>query len=494
VAPAKAAGAASHVGFSAGGQRFSVPASHVLEVVEKPALARVPLAPPCLLGVGNLRGRVLPVLSLSGASEGAIAFQQAGGQQAGAQKPGATHVLVMEQPVFLGILVDGLPWLATGQEFAAPALPDSLAHAPAGALPLASSPALPAGSREVAAPRAQVAAAETSFVCFDVGRQTYALPIGNVREVATLPENLLAADLPPASGADAAMMGVVAWRGGVLPIILLRALLGQPPAPDHALRHMVVIALGAHVFGLAVERMRPVLRVPPGAIDPVPPVLSRGRGEARLQGICRTAAGKLVAVLSPEGVFDAETVTRLLAVARLESPPEPAADPHMKTRFLAVRLGDQLFGLPAACVREVMRRPPAQARLPHAPDFVLGLMNWHGHALPLIDPRRRFGDTAPAGRLIVVVSVEARTVALCVDGVPGFLAGFTQQPQAAPKLPAPGCSPGERPVMPPEERPVVCPEERPVIDRIACMGQEGRIVMLLDAGALLNDLARAIAS
>ncbi len=58
----------------AGGVRWFVPVAGVLEVLRAPVVARVPGAPPALLGVVNHRGRVLPVadpvraLGLSGAS------------------------------------------------------------------------------------------------------------------------------------------------------------------------------------------------------------------------------------------------------------------------------------------------------------------------------------------------------------------------------------------------------------------------------------------
>lgn len=50
--------------FRVGEQRFGAPTAGVREVVEIHDLAPVPGTPPHLLGVGNLRGRALPVLDL----------------------------------------------------------------------------------------------------------------------------------------------------------------------------------------------------------------------------------------------------------------------------------------------------------------------------------------------------------------------------------------------------------------------------------------------
>src|SRR6476661_4256821 len=44
-------------------QLYALPAAEVVEVIRMPAVARVPQGPKSLLGLGNLRGEVLPVAS-----------------------------------------------------------------------------------------------------------------------------------------------------------------------------------------------------------------------------------------------------------------------------------------------------------------------------------------------------------------------------------------------------------------------------------------------
>ena len=45
------------------GQLYALPAEEVSEVIRPLAVARVPQSPPSLLGLGNLRGAVIPVAS-----------------------------------------------------------------------------------------------------------------------------------------------------------------------------------------------------------------------------------------------------------------------------------------------------------------------------------------------------------------------------------------------------------------------------------------------
>ncbi|MEI6146571.1 MAG: chemotaxis protein CheW, partial [Methylococcales bacterium] len=52
------------VTFIAGGEIFAVDMAPVQEIIRLPEVVRVPLAPPTLDGLANLRGKVLPIISL----------------------------------------------------------------------------------------------------------------------------------------------------------------------------------------------------------------------------------------------------------------------------------------------------------------------------------------------------------------------------------------------------------------------------------------------
>ncbi len=52
----------SYLTFSLGDEKFAIPVDHVQEVVEFGQVTKVPNAPDYMLGIINLRGRVLPLL------------------------------------------------------------------------------------------------------------------------------------------------------------------------------------------------------------------------------------------------------------------------------------------------------------------------------------------------------------------------------------------------------------------------------------------------
>jgi purine-binding chemotaxis protein CheW len=77
------------------------------------------------------------------------------------------------------------------------------------------------------------------------------------------------------------------------------------------------------------------------------------------------------------------------------------------------------YAVPIAAVREISN-PLLVVELPHAPSSVIGVADYRGAVIPVIDMRARFG--LPALEVTrrtkwIVVNVENRLAALLVDGV-----------------------------------------------------------------------------
>ena len=82
-------------------------------------------------------------------------------------------------------------------------------------------------------------------------------------------------------------------------------------------------------------------------------------------------------------------------------------------------VGDVSYAVPIALVREISR-PLSAVALPHAPPSVLGVTEYRGDVIPVIDMRARFGlPPMPTTRKTkwIVVSVEGALAALAVDAV-----------------------------------------------------------------------------
>jgi purine-binding chemotaxis protein CheW len=142
-------------------------------------------------------------------------------------------------------------------------------------------------------------------------------------------------------------------------------------------------------------------------------------------------------------------------------------------QFVVIRLGDEFYGLPILSVDEVVRRPNALTRVPHAPAFVEGVMNLRGTIVPVIDQRQRFvigGDKARTLR-IVIVTIDGLRAGFVVDAVSEVLSIPTAEISITPELTADGAE---------------------IFDRVANIEREGRMILLIDPKALLNRAERDV--
>ncbi len=118
-----------------------------------------------------------------------------------------------------------------------------------------------------------------------------------------------------------------------------------------------------------------------------------------------------------------------------EAPRERAKATH-----LICILDEGEFALPLAGVLEV-RRLPSVAPIPHLPDWLLGVTNWRGEVLSVVDLAAFLGlaaaTVAPARRLVVVrAAQEEMTTGLVVDRVCG-LRSLPADDLAAPAIAVP---------------------------------------------------------
>lgn len=135
-------------------------------------------------------------------------------------------------------------------------------------------------------------------------------------------------------------------------------------------------------------------------------------------------------------------------------------------QVVGFRIGRETFGLPIASVREIVRVPEITS-VPSAPDYIEGVINLRGRIIPVVDLRKRFGETAVEANKknrIVVVELDNRAIGLLVHSASEVL-----------KIP-----PSE--IEAPQD--VFQEGELNYISGVAKL--KGRLVILLDLGRILQ--------
>ena len=466
---------------------FALRLASVAEIIRLPELAHMPLVPPSLLGLANLRGIVLPVISLR-------ALLQLPGIEANEQ----TRVIVMRGDAAIGFVVDRIDRLLAlaahrlehdhaGAGTTDPAMLDGTIKGSEGqsTIKLLNPSRLLSGqfarlgvattrtaNRSPVATGSLAAApvqALVSLLSFGVGEQEYALPLDRVREIVPLPDHISTLPRP-----ETAVLGVITLRDRLLPLVSLRALLGMAAGGERGQRgKVVVVSLGDGAVGVVVDATREILRVDPNIVEPAPALLTRGDGDAEIASICRLDNGqRLVALLSPDRLFRSELVRRILAeqVGAGETGLQSEANVMAEEQFVIFRLGDQHYGIPIAAVSEIARRPDHFTRLPMAPAFIDGVINLRGSVVPIVDLRRRFDlNTAEHAGLqrILMVAIGAVIAGFLVDSVSEIMKIQVDAIQPAPEL---------------------SPDQMRLISRVINLEAKGRIVLLVDPAQLLDQV------
>lgn len=88
-------------------------------------------------------------------------------------------------------------------------------------------------------------------------------------------------------------------------------------------------------------------------------------------------------------------------------------------QYITFKLGDELFAINVAQVREVLELSQI-TRVPTAPDYMRGVVNVRGKAIPVVDLRLKFGLPTVADTVnsrIVVMELDLDGEATVVGGI-----------------------------------------------------------------------------
>ena len=103
------------------------------------------------------------------------------------------------------------------------------------------------------------------FVVFQLGNESYGLPIGSVDEIVRCPDNLTR--VPRAPGF---VRGLINLRGKAVPIIDQRERFSAPPEKEGGRRRIVVVTIDGLQAGFLVDKVREVLTVSDRDLSPTP--------------------------------------------------------------------------------------------------------------------------------------------------------------------------------------------------------------------------------
>src|SRR5437588_5290300 len=111
---------------------------------------------------------------------------------------------------------------------------------------------------------------ELHIVGFQVGRETYGVPITSLHEIVRVPEITAVPDAPDY------IEGVINLRGKIVSIIDLRKRFGEKEISRNKKNRILVAEVEGKLVGLVVDAASEVLKMPHGDIEDPPNVFEEG--------------------------------------------------------------------------------------------------------------------------------------------------------------------------------------------------------------------------
>ena len=117
-----------------------------------------------------------------------------------------------------------------------------------------------------------------------------------------------------------------------------------------------------------------------------------------------------------------------------------AAETAASTQYLTFKLGDEIFALDVAEVREILDFTSV-TKVPRTPAFMRGVINLRGSVVPVMDLRLKFGmsateQTVNSCIIVVEMSMEGDTIVIGVlaDAVQEVIDMEPEQIEPAPRI------------------------------------------------------------
>ncbi|MEN9757509.1 MAG: hypothetical protein RL755_1696 [Pseudomonadota bacterium] len=480
------------VTFCVGGETFAVDMSPVQEIIRVPNVVRVPLVPDTLEGLANLRGKILPIISL----RRIFGFPDH-------EYDDATRAVVIDLGEPLGFVVDRVvsvigvetDKIEAVSSISAVVDTDLLSGllkdvgGTAMTMVLDFSTLISNEFAEIARASATMSSMhgrsepdnneniegfsdELQLVSFSVAEQEYAISISDVQEIVQVPEQII--HVPHS---DSHVLGVMILRQRMLPLVSLRRMFGLPRQDANEHSRIVVISVGSAAVGVVMDTVNEVLRVSKNDVSTMPSMLARDGALSDISEICRLNNGKrLVSIISAENMFRHHAVKEALnSVEKTQDEDMENSDRAIiedDEQMVVFRLGSEEYGVPIESVQEIVRVPDELTHVPKAPSFIEGVINLRGAVLPVVDQRRRLGlptlERCEQQRIMVFLFDGMRT-GFIVDSVAEVL-----------KVPRSAIEPA----------PHLSVSQVHLISRVANLEKQKRLILLIDPSHLLESKDR----
>jgi purine-binding chemotaxis protein CheW len=469
-------------------ETFAINMAPVQEIIRVPDIIKVPMAPSSLLGLANLRGKVLPVVSM----------REVFGLP-GKNIDEANRIIVLDigQPV--GFLVDAI-WSVvsvedqnidystdvktiidsellqgiiknTGKFDMIIMLDiDKIIEKEFSSLRQQSLASASMSSNRQSTKDSEEEDEDTKqFLSFTVAGETYAVSVDHVQEVVQMPDSI--AKVPDA---ESSIAGIINLRNSIIPVADMKKLFNVSSETQEKNKRVIILSIENTKVGVIVDSVKEVLRIQESLIEPVPSVVFSDKEQSSIVGVYRLTKNskeEIVFVVSVHKLFkhsDIKEVVKNMDINKNVEENEELKMEEDEDQFVIFKLDNQEYGIHIQNIQEIVRVPEELSKVPKTQSFMEGVVNLRGKVLPVINLRKKFGlqDIALDDHNRIIVFVK--------DGIfVGFIVDSVHEVLKIPKNLL-------------QESKAIFGKDGEVFDKIANLDKQKRMIQIINPEKLLD--------
>ena len=428
---------------------FGLDINAVQEIVRLPKITPVPGAPSYVEGVANLRGNLLPIINSrsrfgmpasKNLESSRVVVVELNGKPTGLIVDAVREVMhvspkdVEEAPAVVqgvdGKFLRGIVKLDSGHRLVMLLDQNALLD-----MAVVVAVAAEVANRTSGSDNQQVASLikedeNEQLITFRVAGEEYGIPIMDVQEIIRVPE------ITSVPNAPSGLIGITSLRSRIVPVMDLRTKFGlrtlQVETAGEKHRddeRCLVVRIGTKSVALRVDAVNQVLQAPKSAVEQTPSMVAGGgTGRDQIRGIVKLDEGKRLIMLLDVGKLvnqsDFSAIDKLANGKTGTSESSTDAVEDDERQLVSFKVSDEEFAVDIMQVQEIVRLTKV-TKVPHAPDFVEGVINLRGNVLPVVDMRKRVHlSTKPYNDAtrVVVIDLHGKKTGIIVDAVSEVMA------------------------------------------------------------------------
>jgi purine-binding chemotaxis protein CheW len=248
--------------------------------------------------------------------------------------------------------------------------------------------------------------------------------------------------------APSGVIGITSLRSRIVPVMDLRTKFNLPTLEAETAgasrrddERCLVVRIGTKSVAFRVDAVNQVLQAPKSSVEHTPSiVVGSGTGRNQIRGIAKLDEGKRLIMLLDVGKLvnqsDLSSIDKLADGKSEAGEASTAATEDDERQLVSFKVSNEEFAVDIMQVQEIVRLAKV-TKVPHAPDFVEGVVNLRGNVLPVIDMRKRVHmatkDYNDATR-VVVVDLHGKKTGIIVDAVSEVMAVKKRSIEPAPEI------------------------------------------------------------